>query len=410
MKRCFLLLLLTGLFNLTALGFQNEVEYLGKLDPQLVVDSGMGGMSLKKATPEQLAALPAAIGKEEQAFGGHILEAPRINYAGVSIILLEKAKGLPQLFVDLDENGKFSEAERFNLSPVKDERGDAGQAVVQIPLKKGDFKLFPVKFSYPIGQSAQDETRLLSTTFSAYARGTVDIQGRKTLVQYQVYYPAGEINLTKGYLGVDTNGDGQIDSSFISYESTFAKDETIVFRAGNTYVSTKSVDTVNGQIILQAHPAADYERVELEIGGELGDFNFTDFNGKGRKLSEFRGKYLLVEFWGSWCGPCVREVANFKEAYARYRSRGFEILGMDEDQSVDDVKKFLTEKGINWTNATTPSIKELTAKRFRIIAFPTTMLLDPNGKIISFGRKNQMPLRGKELMETLEKLLPAGQN
>lgn len=409
MNRYFLFLLLMGFLNATAFGFGQDVEYLGKLNPGLVEESSFTGMRLKKATPEQMATLPVPVAKGEQVFSGRIFEYPRIKYAGLIVLLIEKTNALPDLYVDLDENEKLSASERFTFSLVQNQGNDAGQVLVKIPLKKGDFKLYPVKFSYPVGQSSMDKTRLLSFTFSAYAQGTVDIHGRKTLVQYQVTFPSGELNPTKGYLGVDSNGDGKIDASFVSYESAYARDEAVVFRAGNDYVSTKSANGATGKIVLNAHPASDYQRIELEIGGELADFNFTDFDGKERRLSEYRGKYLLLEFWGSWCGPCVGEIPNFKEAYAKYRARGFEILGMDEDESVENVKKFLTEKEIAWTNATTPSIKELVHKKFRIVAFPTTILVDPKGKIVSFGRTNQLPLRGKELLETLEKLIPVSQ-
>jgi hypothetical protein len=80
---------------------------------------------------------------------------------------------------------------------------------------------------------------------------------------------------------------------------------------------------------------------------------------------------------------------------------------MDQDKEIDPVKKFISEQGITWTNATTESINELLEQRFRIVAYPTTILLDQQGKIISLGRKEQMPLRGEELMGTLEKLMPA---
>jgi peroxiredoxin len=409
MNRCFLFLLMMVVLTSAAFGFEQDAEYIGKLNPELVEESMLSGMRLKKATPEEIASLPVQVPKNEKLFSGRIYEYPRIKYAGVSVFLHEKNKGMPDLFVDLDENGKLTASERFPLVFVKGEQGDTAEVSVKIPLKKGDFKLYPVKFAYPIGQSSMEETRLLRFSYGTYAQGVVEIQGRKTMVQYQVTFPAGELNPTKGYLGVDSNGDGKVDTSFVSYETAYARDEAVIFRAGKDYISTKSVDGATGKIVFKAHPAADYQRIELEIGSEIADFKFTDFDGKERSLSEYRGKYLLLEFWGTWCGPCVAEVPNFKEAYAKYKARGFEILGMDEDQSVDNVKKFLTEKAVTWTNATTPSIKELTNKKFRIVAFPTTILLDPKGKIVSMGRKGQLPLRGKELLETLEKLLPAAQ-
>ena len=143
------------------------------------------------------------------------------------------------------------------------------------------------------------------------------------------------------------------------------------------------------------------------MGAELPDFTFVDFAGKTRRLSDFRGKYVLLDFWGTWCGPCVGEIPHLKEAYDKYRDRGFEILGMDremdEKKTVEIVRQFLSEKGATWTEATTESIKDLVEKRFRIMAYPTTILLDPKGRIIDLGGG----LRGKGLLTALDKILPA---
>jgi hypothetical protein len=95
-----------------------------------------------------------------------------------------------------------------------------------------------------------------------------------------------------------------------------------------------------------------------------------------------------------------------KAAYVKYRSRGFEILGMDVEThgaSTKGVKKFVARRGLHWTQATQESIKEIVEKRLRVSIFPTKLLLDPQGKIIiaDDGKlvRNQLP-------KTLEKLLP----
>ncbi len=255
--------------------------------------------------------------------------------------------------------------------------------------------------------TAHEERLLTDVVVVAVADLREGLDGGKILVQFQVNNENGKVSGRDGYLGMDADGNGKIDMSFVSSESAYAKNESVIFRVGEHYLSTKSLDSEKGIFVLQAHPASDYKRIELRLGAEIPNFDFTDFEGKARKVSEFRGKYLLMEFWGTWCGPCVAEVPNYKKAYEKYQSRGFEILGMDEDKEFDQVKKFISEQGITWTNATTASIKELIEQRFRITAFPTTILLDPKGKIISLGRKDQLPLRGEELLNTLEKLMKA---
>ncbi len=137
-------------------------------------------------------------------------------------------------------------------------------------------------------------------------------------------------------------------------------------------------------------------------GEPLPDFSFTDFDGSTRRLSEFSGRYVLLDFWGSWCGPCRKETPFLKEAYARFRSRGLEIVGMDWDDDAKAARQYVAREGITWTQAATPSIRDVVNKQFKIRAFPTTFLLDPQRRIIPlpYGA-----LRGNNLLATLDRVL-----
>ena len=140
-------------------------------------------------------------------------------------------------------------------------------------------------------------------------------------------------------------------------------------------------------------------------GPEVPDFAFVDFNGGHRTLSEFRGRYVLLDFWGSWCGPCRREVPYMKEAYARFRSRGLEVIGMDyeEGASVAQVRTYLQQQGVTWTFATPDSVRGVIIDGFQVSSFPTLVLLDPAGRMM--GVPTGM-LRGPELARTLDRVLP----
>jgi peroxiredoxin len=210
-------------------------------------------------------------------------------------------------------------------------------------------------------------------------------------------------------LGVDGDGDGEIDLDRFSPEAAESREEVVVFRVGDTYVSTKRVDLEKNLVVMRSHPPGDYKRVELKMGAEVPDFGFTDFQGKKRRLSEFRGKYLLVDFWGTWCGPCRREMPYLKSAYRYFQPRGLEILGMNTDESeiLPQVKSWLTKNGLVWPQATHESIREV-IRNYRIHSYPTTLLIDPNGKILSLNqtKKGQPALRGQDLLKSLDRLLP----
>jgi thiol-disulfide isomerase/thioredoxin len=253
----------------------------------------------------------------------------------------------------------------------------------------------------------KEEDRLVLQSKIAFAKGKVDIDGSPTLVEYQLNAQSKKISTNNGWLGVDGDGDGQIDLDHFSPEAAEAQEETVVFRVGTHYVSTKKVDLEKNQIIMRGHSASDYKRVELTIGAEIPDFSFTDFDGKKRKLSEFRGKYVLLDFWAMWCGPCRRELPYQRQAYSRFQARDFEILGMNNDDDPEMIKPVLRKSNLNWTQATMDSIKTIET-RYRIHSFPTALLLGPDGKIVSLGqtRKKQADLRGNGLLKSLDELLP----
>jgi thiol-disulfide isomerase/thioredoxin len=410
MKRSLLytcLLLTTQAFPLLA---QNAMEYTGKLDAQLTADRPLATFKCQPMKGDDKIKIPASIAQAAQLFTGELQWAGN-RTPGHRLLLVQQPGKPSYVFVDVDKNGEFGAAEKFTFSPYESmkESDSEGEVVIYFPMPNSAYKSYPVRLRHRKADARAEKEgyRYLSHSFETYATGSVEIQGRKTRVQFQVNHQDGSLSARNGYSGMDSDGDGKIDTSFVSLESAYARDELVIFRVGERYLSTRQLDGEKRSFVLREHPASDYQRIELRIGAELPNFSFTDFAGRERSLSEFRGKYLLLEFWGSWCGPCVAEVPNFKKAYEKYRSRGFEILGMDQDKEVEPVRKFLADQGINWPNATTESIKDLIDKRFRIVAYPTTLLLDPQGKIISLGRKDQLPLRGDELMDTLEKLMPA---
>ena len=234
--------------------------------------------------------------------------------------------------------------------------------------------------------------------------GHVDIAGKRTLVSLPYKIASGKVDVGAGYVGIDGDGDGKIDMNPLSPEYVSADGTSPVFRVGDRYLSIASADFATRSLVAKEHPASDYKIIEVRIGAPLADFSFVDFDGRARTLSEFRGKWVLVDFWGSWCKPCVEDVPVMKDAYERFQSKGFEIVGLDYEMqgTADKVRPFLEEKGVRWVNGTPESVRELVSDRFQVNAFPTLLLLDPKGVVVE---TRSQELRGARLIATLERLI-----
>lgn len=154
-------------------------------------------------------------------------------------------------------------------------------------------------------------------------------------------------------------------------------------------------------------PGSEDGFISGQVGSEVPDFAFTDFDGRARRLSEFRGRYVLLDFWGSWCAPCRAELPFAKDAYARFRSRGFEIVGLNYERGATpaEVRKVLMDNGVQWTFSTADSVRDLITTRFRIESFPTVILIGPDSMVIE-ARSGS--LRGAQLAKTLDRILPKG--
>ncbi|WP_461789623.1 redoxin domain-containing protein [Pedobacter sp.] len=139
---------------------------------------------------------------------------------------------------------------------------------------------------------------------------------------------------------------------------------------------------------------------EIKIGSKYIDFEQTNTAGKKVKLSDIKGKYILLEFWGSWCGPCREENPNLVKIYNAYKAKGFEILGVAADDNKVQWLKAIKDDGLPWENITDlKGSKNEAGLMYNINSFPSNFLIDENGIIIA------KDLRGKKLSEKLAELL-----
>jgi thiol-disulfide isomerase/thioredoxin len=164
--------------------------------------------------------------------------------------------------------------------------------------------------------------------------------------------------------------------------------------------SAKKADEVFASI--KAADAADKIQAALAVDTVFPDFDVKDLDGKPLALANYKGKVVMIDFWATWCGPCVGEVPNVADVYQKYHDKGFEIIGVSLDREGDKgrLTTFIKEHHMPWRQFYDGKYwqNELAVK-YGVHSIPATYLLDGSGKIIA---KNA---RGDTLEPAVKKAL-----
>ncbi len=147
----------------------------------------------------------------------------------------------------------------------------------------------------------------------------------------------------------------------------------------------------------------------LEPGEQAPDFTLPDIQeGKADiSLSALRGKTVYVDFWASWCTPCLRSMPLINELYAKYRERGFEVVAINVDDPVDDGREFLLDTPLDYLIAADTESSLL--EQYGVIGMPTSYLIDPQGvvRLVHMGFKDKdIAIIEAELTRVLDEAKP----
>jgi len=337
-------------------------------------------------------------------------------------------------------SGKIYLEHELNGNPVKIDSAKVfnGEFVFKGSVKSpGFYSLNNKSFKYPIQFILENSA--ITVTKTADSLAMVEIKGSSAQEVYKSFYkgPWKEITTTAGDIY------GRLDKAEKAAKAAGTKVDSLT-RAGldrefadldkknqmavKAYISQHSSSAGAAAIIYErfiSYPNFPVAR-ELFAGlteearqSDIGDMitkalatdaktakgkaapaiSMTNKDGKIVHLSDFKGKYVLIDFWASWCGPCRKENPNVVAAYKKYHDKGFEILGISLDSKKDAWLKAIEADGLTWTHVSElKGWQNSAAKEYGVTAVPASFLIDPNGNVVG------KDLRGEELNQTLAQL------
>jgi serine/threonine protein kinase/thiol-disulfide isomerase/thioredoxin len=358
--------------------------------------SRMGGYRPQRAPTSSTA--PALIRKAptglSQAEYGSIKLGPASSQREHAFIIDQPDSLKPRLFVDSNADGDLTndppakwERRTFKKDGGKEEFSANGSFSVELAMP-GEAPVTLQLSAYRFGIGMPNRPQKVLLYYADYVRaGSVALAGRSIPALLCDDDCKGDFSAATSSLRLDLNGDGDYDWR----SETFKVKNAFNIGGTNYEIADLLPSGADFRIITSSRSAPESKPLPiLETGKQSLSFDATTLDEtKIAMPSSYKGKVLLLDFWATWCPPCVAEIPHVLAAYQKHQSAGFEILGISLDQDRDELAAFLKEKNITW-----PQVFEgkgwdsSIAKLYNVQSIPATFLIDGDtGRILSTGAR-----------------------
>jgi peroxiredoxin len=349
-------------------------------------------------------------GGNESASAGKVLISGKIENAPQGVVVLSQlSDSRPKVLdtLDLNNKGEFT-YELEVATPTFYELNIHGQKIVRLALLDEDVTV-NYDFANPedvtvegssdtkelmklekLMQNYQAEVNKLNEAYYE-AMSTEDSEAMKNIQMEGMNFEAKHADRVKET--IESMGDSFASLAALSMlnpKQDFQFVDQLVAKLNENYPGTTA--------ILQAKQQLDEMRA-LSVGQPAPDIELPNPDGRVVKLSDLRGKYVLIDFWAAWCKPCRQENPHVVKLYNQYKDKGFEVYGVSLDRTKEDWVKAIADDGLEWTQVSDLKyFNSIAAELYQIEAIPATYMIDREGKIIA------KDLRGPSLESKLAEL------
>jgi thiol-disulfide isomerase/thioredoxin len=285
-----------------------------------------------------------------------------------------------RFYADTNGDGRLTDDEMLPMTRVAGKYTVRFQSSVTESLN-GVTETYPVEMTFTIdtaippgGTAPVPVIRRAGTTVR---RGVVQLSGAS--VPFALFGHAGIYDQPSSEVVFDLRGRGLDLLDDRSPDRFLVRDGKVTI-AGATYAFR--VDRYGRGLALVTTDKAMPPRPTLDIGSVAPDFAFVDLDGGRHRLADFRGRVVLLVFWATWCGPCRAEAPTIAEVYERYKNQGLVVIGMNPNDPLPDVRRFIDQFHVGGLTTREP-LDGSAHTVFRVTGWPAHFLIGKDGRILA---------------------------